>query len=149
MTRREAIGILLAHYADVMNGLWDDRSSGDGVPIQCAVARHPSYRRLARLLPLLRQAEPRAWRAVVATFVYPSFRRRGWCSRCDAVVPPEQIGQLHRHGRKGVALQARMIRTPLYPVEPADVERAIRWLDESWAGAVFVPDELRELVHVA
>lgn len=149
VTRREAIGILLAHYQDVQFGLWDSRSGGDGVPIQCNVARHPSYRRIAQLLPLLRQAEPRAWRAVVATYVYPSFRRRGWCARCGAVVPPEQIGEVHRHGRKVVALQARMIRTPLYPVESADVERAIRWLDEQWGGAVYVPDELRDVAAVA
>ena len=109
------------------------------MPIQCSVARHPSYRRLAGLLPLLRQAEPRAWRAVVATFVYPSYRRRGWCSRCGAIVPPEYIGQVHRHGRRAVAVQARMIRVPLYPVEQADVERAIRWLDEHWTGTVSSP----------
>ena len=57
MTRREAIGILLAHYQDVMFGLRDSRSGGDGVPIMCSVARHPSYLRLAELLPLPRQAE--------------------------------------------------------------------------------------------
>jgi hypothetical protein len=149
VTRREAIGILLAHYQDVMFGLRDSRSGGDGVPIMCSVARHPSYLRLAELLPLLRQAEPRAWRAVVATFVYPSFRRRAWCPRCGAVAPPDRIGQVHKHGQKAVALQARMIRTPLYPVEQAHVENALRWLNEQWGGAVYVPDELRNVAAVA
>ena len=57
---------------------------------------------------------------------------------------------MHKHGSRTVALQARMIRTPLYPVEPVDVERAIRWLDESCPpGAVYVPDELRDVAAVA
>ena len=46
-------------------------------------------------------------------------------------------------------IQAKMVRTPLYPVEPVDVERAIRWLDEQWGGAVYVPDELRDVAAVA
>ena len=86
---------------------------------------------------------------MVATFVYPSFRRRGWCPRFGAIVPPDRIGEVHKHGQKTVALQARMIRTPLYPVESADVEQAIRWLDKQWGGAVYVPDELRDVAAVA
>jgi hypothetical protein len=46
---------------------------------------------------------------------------------------------VHKNGQKAVALQAKMVRTPLYPVEHDDVERAIRWLDEHWDGAVYVP----------
>ena len=42
-----------------------------------------------------------------------------------------------------------MIRVPLDPVEQVDVERAIRWLDLQWGGAVFIPDELRGVVQVA
>lgn len=57
---------------------------------------------------------------------------------------------MHKHGSRTVALQARMIRTPLYPVEPVDVERAIRWLDESCPPArLYVPDELRDVAAVA
>ena len=48
-----------------------------------------------------------------------------------------------------MALVPRMIRVPLYPVEQADVERAVAWLDEQWGGAVYVPDELREVAAVA
>lgn len=70
----------------------------------------------------------------------PSLRR---------VAPPDRIGEVHKHGQKAVALQARMIRTPLYPVEQADVESALRWLDEQWGGAVYVPDELRNVAAVA
>ena len=56
---------------------------------------------------------------------------------------------MHKHDSRTLALQARMIRVPLNPVEPVDVERAVRWLDESWGGAVYVPDELRDVAAVA
>ena len=70
------------------------------------------------------------------------------CPRCRGVASPEHVGQLHKH-RRAVALVPRMIRVPLYPVAAVDVERAVRWLDEHWGDAVFIPDELRDVAAVA
>jgi hypothetical protein len=42
-----------------------------------------------------------------------------------------------------------MVRVPLYPVEQADVDGAIGWLDDHWHGGVFLPDELLPLVTAA
>ena len=114
----------------------------------CSVWNSPPYRRLERLLPRLRSAEPLAWRVVHALYEQPSFRRRAWRPRCHGVTSPEHVGQLHKH-RRAVALVPRMIRVPLYPVAAVDVERAVRWLDEHWGDAVFIPDELRDVAAVA
>jgi hypothetical protein len=42
-----------------------------------------------------------------------------------------------------------MVRVPRYPVAEADVARAVAWLEEHWAGGVFIPDELRAVAAVA
>ena len=47
------------------------------------------------------------------------------------------------------AFVARMVRVPLYPVEPCDVEGAIGWLDAQLRGDTSVPAELLPLVAVA
>ena len=115
----------------------------------CSVWNSPSYRRLEALLPQLRRAEPRAWKACFALYEHPSYRRRAWCPRCHGVTSPEHVGQLHKH-RRAVALVPKMIRVPLYPVEQADVERAVSWLDVHWgSGVVVVPGELRDVAAVA
>ena len=41
-----------------------------------------------------------------------------------------------------------MVRVPLYAVDEVDVARAVRWLDQHWGGAVFIPDELRDVAAV-
>jgi hypothetical protein len=148
-SRREAIRVLLLHLADVRHGLWDGRAEGGGPLLMCSVWNSPAYRRLERLLPQLRRAEPRSWRAVHALYEQPSFRRRAWCPRCGGVAPPDHIGFVHWHGRRTVPLQPRMVRQPRYPVAEVDVARAVRWLDEHWGGVVFIPDELRDIVAVA
>jgi hypothetical protein len=42
-----------------------------------------------------------------------------------------------------------MVRVPLCPVEPDDVDSAVTWLDDHWRGEPYVPDELLPLVAVA
>ena len=42
-----------------------------------------------------------------------------------------------------------MVRVPLYPVEPDDVESALTWLEDHWHGEPYVPDKLLSLVAVA
>jgi hypothetical protein len=142
VSRRERIVVLLDHYHDVQRGLWDGRADGGGVPLMCSVWNTPAYQRLEVLLRQLRRAEPRAWRAVYATYSEPSFRRRAWCSSCDGVAPPEHVGGLHTHGRTVTVLHSRMVRVPLLPVEDVDVDIAVDWLEAHWAGGVFVPTEL-------
>jgi hypothetical protein len=109
----------------------------------------PAYQELERLLPLLRADAPAAHKAVVAMFVYLSFRRRAVCPRCGAVAPPHAIGQPHRHGRKTVALVPRMVRVPMFPVEDEDVEAAVAWLEAHWRGEPFIPEELQGVAAVA
>lgn len=148
VTRQERIRVLLLHLADCRAGLWDARADGGGLPLMCSVWRHPSYQRLERLLPELRRAEPRAWKALHATYEQPQFRRRAVCPRCDGVERPEHVGRTHRHGRKVVTLAPRMVRQ--YPVAQADVERGVAWLDSAWgSGGAFVPEELRNVTAVA
>ena len=106
-------------------------------------------RALERLLPQLRRAEPRAWRAVYALYEQSSFRRRAWCPRCGAVAAPDHIGLVHRHGRRTVALQPRMVRVPLYVVDDADVGQGVGWLEAHWRGEVLVPEERRDEAAVA
>ena len=149
MPRGEAIRVLLLHLADVRSGLWEAGADGGGVRLMCSVWNSPAYQRLERLLPKLRREEPRAWRALHATFEQPEFRRRAVCPRCDGVEPPDHVGRTHQHGRRVVTLAPRMVRQPLYPVERADVERGVAWLERNWAGGVFVPDELRDVAAVA
>jgi hypothetical protein len=117
--------------------------------LMCRAWNSPGYQELERLLPLLRADSPAAYKAVVAMFVYPSFRRRAVCPRCRPVGPPHAIGVLHKHGRRSVVLVPRMVRTPLYPVEPEQVEAAVDWLEGNWRGEPFVPEELLPLVAAA
>jgi hypothetical protein len=109
-----------------------------------------AYQQIERLIPLLRIDARSYYRAVVGMYVYPRFVRRAVCPRCNAVQPPGFVGELHSHtGRKSAAFVARMVRVPLYPVEQADVDGAIGWLDDHWHGGVFVPDELLPLATAA
>ena len=57
--------------------------------------------------------------------------------------------QVHRYGSRAVTLQGRMVRVPLFPVEQADMELAIRWLDQHWCGGGVHPHELRDVAAVA
>ena len=116
----------------------------------CRAWNAPSYQELERQLPLLRVDAPRFYRAVIGSFVYPRFVRRAVCPRCGAVKPPNLVGELHSHGnRKSAAFVARMVRVPLYPVEPSDVDGAVTWLEDHWRGEPYVPDELLPLVTAA
>ena len=102
------------------------------------------------LLPLLRVDEPRFYRAVVGMYVYPRFVGRANCPRYKHVAPPRMVGELHPHnGRTAAAFVARMVRVPLTPVEAADVDGAIAWLDAQWRGDPSVPSELLPLVTAA
>jgi hypothetical protein len=150
VTRRERIAFLLENFHDVLAGVRDRGSGGDHIPLMCRVWNHPSYQELERLLPLLGVDARPLYRAVVGTFVYPRFVRRAVCPRCGTVKPPGLVGELHAHkGRRSAAFVPRMTRVPLYPVEPADVDGAIGWLEENWRGDVYVPDELLPLVTAA
>ena len=149
VTRRERIGFLLAHYHDVLVGLWDDRAGGSSVPLMCSAWNHRSYQELERLLPLLAAASPPVHRAVVAWYVYPRFVRRAWCPRCGQAAPPEHISGLRRHGQRTVALTPKMVRQPPYRVDERLLPLAVAWFDREWRGGVFVPAELLPLVSAA
>jgi hypothetical protein len=82
--------------------------------------------------------------------VHPRFVRRAVCPKCQHVAPPRLVGELHAHDRgKPSAFVARMVRVPLYPVEPSDVDGAIAWLETHWRGDPSLPVELLPLVAVA
>jgi lysophospholipase L1-like esterase len=150
VTRRERIAFLLAHYSDVLAGVWDRGLGGDHLPLMCRAWNGVSYQELERLLPLLCVEARPLYRAVVGQFIQPRFVRRAVCPRCGTVKPPNLAGELHIHpNRKGTAFVARMTRVPLYPVRECDVDDAIVWLDDHWRGGVFIPDELLGLVAVA
>jgi len=149
VTRRERIAFLLEHYADVLAGLYDDRSDGQSVRLMCSSWNHPSYQELERLLPLLAARSTAAYHAVVATYKYPSFRRKAWCPRCQQAAPAERIGSLHSHGSRTVALVPRMVREPLYPVDERLLPLVLAWLDREWQGNPFVPNELLPVGAVA
>ena len=151
LTRSEKIRVLLEHYSDVVAGLRERGTGGEHIPLMCAAWNHVSYQQLEALRGEMRTGAPTLYRTVVAVYVYPRFVRRAVCPRCDAVAPPQLVGELHRHGhgRKSAAFVARMVRVPLYPVDQGQVESAIGWLNERWKGGVFVPDELLPLVSAA
>jgi hypothetical protein len=150
VTWRERIAFLLEHFRDVLAGV-RDQGSGDAVHLRLMsrVWNHPSYQEIERLLPILSRTARPFYRAVIGVCVYPRFVRRAVCPACDRVAPPDEVGEIHRHGRKHVVLVARMVRVPLYPVERRDVDGALEWFDGHWRGGVFVPDELLPLVAVA
>jgi hypothetical protein len=117
----------------------------------CAAWNRPElgYPELERLRLAMKVDAPVLYRAVVAV-LYPRFVRRAVCPKCLVVKPPELVGELHRHNGRGTSpFVARMLRVPLFPVSDRSVDDAISWLDEHWAGGVYIPDELLPLVSTA
>jgi hypothetical protein len=110
------------------------------------------YPELERLRRIMRAEAPVLYRALAGLYLGPVFRRRAYCPRCGAVAPPKFVGELHRHGpgRKSAAYVARMVRVPLFPVEPRHVDEAVAWLDERWRDpGPYLPNELLPLVSAA
>lgn len=146
--RRERIAFLLEHLEDVRAGVRDSAGSGEHIPLMCRAWNSPGYQELERLLPLLRSECPAlAWHVTQTYFA--ERRRVRVCPRCDARVDVWSSTAFHTHGRKRVALVARVVRVVPEQVRPELVAVALAWLDEHWRGGVFIPAELAPLVGVA
>jgi hypothetical protein len=154
LTRPERIRFLLEHYYDVVAGV-RDRAAGDAIhlPLMCAAWNRPKlgYPELERLRLLMRGEAPMLYKGIVAVYMHPRFVRRAVCSKCGKVGDPHLVGELHRHPhRKSAAYAPRMVRVPLFPVEPRQLEDAVVWLDERWRDpGPYLPDELLPLVSAA
>jgi hypothetical protein len=146
LTRTERIIVLLDHYVDVENGLQDRAfRTDDFLPRMCRSWSHPSYVELRRLIGLMQSSEPRLyWHLAERYFRYVE-RRVAYCPRCTAIYPAAKVGDLHKHGQKAIALVPRVMRQHL-PVSKRVVDKAIAWLEQSFVGEPFVPDDLLALV---
>lgn len=148
MTRRERIVFLLENYLEVEYGLQEARSGeGDFIPQMCRAYRHPSYVELRRCLHILQSSEPVLWWNLSETYFRYQERRVTICPRCSKEYPAGMDGFLHKHGPKTVSLVPKVIRRISLAVRPECVEAAIDWLNDSFEGEVFIPDDL--LVHAA
>lgn len=162
MTRRqEIIHTLLEWYEDVLNS-WQDglASEAFGYPTVNAILRHPSYRELERLLPMLRAEEPVTYWNVMQRYLYAPTKVVYRCASCGprqdsptyAILHPNDQPQphwgdrddgptmMHRHGRKVVTLRPCRVRAPSLAIRPELVSRGIVWIDDHFAVEPFIPD---------
>ncbi len=114
----------------------------------CRAWRVPrqGYPELDHQLNEMRNVAPALYRHLSNTYFYAPRRRVLQCPRCRTTMPTWASVNFCKHGRVSVAVVPRVIRVPASTVQPGMVEAAIDWLERSWRGAVFVPDELRAAV---
>jgi len=143
LTRRERIATLLEFFRDVEEGFADRAHSDDRVIGMCRAWNHSSYVQLRRLLPELASAEPVAyWNLAERYTRWAETRRVAWCRKCGPH-PPEHVGSHHKHGRgRLVRLVAKTEYVTSKAVRPAEVGRAIDWLEARWAGDATLPSEV-------
>ena len=146
MSRRERLVFLLENFMEVEDGLQDNNFRGDGyLPRMCRAWNHPSYRELRRCVYNLRDAEPVPYWNLAETYFRADRRRVAWCPRCERSAPVEQVGDIHRHGQKTVALVPKMVKRVSKAVDPTKVEIAVTWIDGAFKGEPFIPDDLLPL----
>lgn len=143
-TRRERIVVLLENYVDVESGLRDRRGDGEHLPLMCRPWNQPreGYPELDHQLGRMRSLEPTLYWHLSQTFFHATHRRVLQCPRCRGVVPTWSSVNFHKHGHSNVAVVPRVVRVVHGQVRTQSVEDAIDWLERSWRGEVFVPDEL-------
>lgn len=146
MSRRDRIITLLEHYLDVEIGLQDRAfRSDDFLPRMSRAWSHPSYVELRRLIAILQVTNLSLFRALQHTYFKYEERRVSYCPRCGGTDAPGKIASLHRHGQRTVQLVPRTIRVRKL-VDKHELARAIDWLEASFQGEPFVPDDLLALV---
>ena len=57
-------------------------------------------------------------------------------------MPTWHSANFHKHGHTNVAVVPRVVRVVRSEVRTQSVDDAIDWLERSWRGEVFIPDEL-------
>jgi hypothetical protein len=152
LTRQDRLTILLEFYRDVENGLHDyNLRSENGTPIfgMGPAWHHPSYRRLRQLLPKLASKLPIPYWHVAEMYLRwrPNDARRiAFCPGCKRQFPSGKIGEVHKHGAKTSTLLPRIEKLVSQAILLELVGRGIEWLDESWEGGVFIPDEVQQVL---
>ena len=146
--RRERIVVLLENYVDVVEGLRDRMGAGEHIPLMCRAWRVPrqGYPELDHQLGLMRLAAPSLYWHLAQTYFHAPRRRVLQCPRCRAVLPSWHTVNFHKHGHSNVAIVPKVVRVVNRGVVVQSVDDAIDWLERSWRGEVFVPDELRAAV---
>jgi len=144
--RRERIVVLLENYVDVESGMRDRRGSGEPLPLMCRAWRVPrqGYPELDHQLNEMRNQAPTLYWHLAHTYFYAPRRRVLQCQRCKAVMPSwQKTTHFHKHGHSNVAVVPRVVRVTHPSVQTKSVDEAVDWLERSWRGAGFIPDELK------
>jgi len=146
--RRERIVVLLENYVDVVEGLRDRIGAGEHIPLMCRAWRVPrqGYPELDHQLGVMKVLAPTLYWHLAHTYFHSTRRRVLQCPRCSATMPTWHGKHFHKHGHSNVAVVPRVVRVVHPSVEIRSVDDAVDWLEQSWRGAVFVPDELRAAV---
>lgn len=158
--RLERLCTLLEQYQDVLSGIQDGDVSfvgpGDGLALMCESWNSPAYRQLENLrIALAAEAPALYWQLAE---VYFRSRRKlvAVCPRCRRETVPRPTRYRDsttldygtcKHGSERSKLEIRAVRIVSEGVQPAMVALAIRWLEERWAGGVFVPEEVQAIVE--
>lgn len=168
MTRRDRIVVLLEHYQDVIEGIYDTDFSarsacsapcGDPIcaahgcanegilALMCRSWNHPSFRELERLRLRLRDEERGLYWHLAETYFRARRKRVAFCPKCERTAPPSHIGELCNHGRPHQptkTLVPKSVKVVAAAVEPSLVEAAIDWFDRSWPDddTCFIPADL-------
>lgn len=158
--RFEHLATLLEHYQDVLDGIQDGESSfdgpGDGLALMCEAWNHPAYQQLERLRIVLGSEEPALYWQLAEVYFRAPRKRVAVCPRCGRESVPrveEYPGASAlgygscKHGSDRVKLQPVVKRVVSAAVEPVIVVLAIQWLEERWAGGVFVPEDVQAIVE--
>ncbi len=149
MNRRDRILILLEHYVDVIEGIYDaSKGDDDGIlALMCRAWNHPSYRELERLRLQMRDTEPAHYWHLAETYFRPERRRIAVCPKCQRETPARLIGELCNHGKKHsqtATMVPLMLRVVHRDVDPKMLAQAIDWLNWKWTrGDASIPDDLR------
>ena len=141
--------MLLEYLVDVREGL-ADRSNGDWefgsvLALMCEAWNAPAYQELERLLPYLRDTEPRRYWHLAERYLRYGEVRVAHCRRCGHH-HASQIGSVHRHppGR-AITLKPVILRSLHKGIDELSVSLAIDWLEDHFHGEVALPKAVLEV----
>ena len=160
--RFEHLCTLLENYQDVLDGIQDGTRSfvgpGDGLALMCEAWNSPAYQQLERLRIVLSSEEPALYWQIAEVYFRAGRRQVAACPRCGEQVSPKPESLPDRTLHYGFCQQKRcrpakvrmsplVVRVVSKAVEPAMVVLGVQWLEERWAGGVFVPEDVQAVVE--